>query len=78
MAKKPTNCLYCGQTVTLIYEHGRPKALQNGRVHKCSFTKLGLRSSSADLNGQSGDSRSGSGRKSSRASKWAFWAGLFG
>jgi hypothetical protein len=77
MASKQTNCIYCGQTISLTYEQGRPKALQNGRVHKCTFSKLGLRSGEADLNRESGKAIRG-GRKSSRAGKWAFWGGLFG
>lgn len=77
MANKQTNCIYCGQSVHLTYEHGRPKALQNGRPHRCSFSKLGLGDGSADLNRDSGNSNRGS-RKPSRARRWAFWGGLFG
>jgi hypothetical protein len=77
MAFKQTNCIYCGQAVRLTYEQGRPKALQNGRVHKCSFSKLGIRNGEAGLGREPADAGRGN-RKSNRASKWAFWAGLFG
>jgi hypothetical protein len=80
MANKPTNCIYCGQEVHLIYEHGRPKTLQNGRPHQCSFSKLGLANVNSEVSRNQGDS-SRSGRKSGKpgkAGRWAIWGGLFG
>lgn len=77
MPSKQTNCMYCGKEVTLVFEKGRPKAMQNGRLHQCSFSKLGLSSASLQLAQAETAGRGVSSRKDQAEKKWSFWAGLF-
>ena len=77
MPAKQTNCMYCGKEVTLVYEKGRPKAMQNGRLHQCSFSKLGLSSASLQLAQAETAGRRVSALKEKTGKKWSFWAGLF-
>lgn len=78
MTSKQTNCMYCGQMVRLVYEQGRPQAMQNGRPHKCSFSKLGLTAGERLLMRQDAKSREELTGAARRATKWSLWGALFG
>ena len=78
MTSKQQSCMYCGQLVRLVYEQGRPQAMQNGRPHVCSFSKLGLTSGERILMREDKKAReelTGAGR---RTTKWSLWGALFG
>ena len=62
--------MYCGQPVRLVYEQGRPQAMQNGRPHECSFSKLGLTLGERTLLRKEAQPRS--------IAKWSLWGSLFG
>lgn len=67
---RETTCLYCGQRICVVEEQGRPKALQNGKPHKCKFTALGFSASAIERNLSERKQTESTGRRRFRDFFW--------